>query len=388
MDAHLTWGLLSRTRMRIVKSPVLVKNFNRERELLAIYHTCTMTTTSTIPVGGILASAFSEILGAPVVTYDEYQQRKEESPRAQFQSLDIYQIFRLSYDWGTAEEERDLRAEGGKVSGLSHEVENLSLDEMSVCVKTLNGYTHIVRVGERDSVRHLKENIKERLGMPCEEQRLSFSGNVMDDDYKSISDYGVGPDSSVHMMVQSRSGMCPTTFIDNRSFDPAFDYDFTDKDDGGKSFYRGGERYYRPCGWMRRAIKVRGRFVNDEDGRDDKWLGEPGYREISSEGEWPVPYHGTPKENSDSITTSGYLLSKSQRFKYGRGIYSAPSITTAAGYAKSFTFKGCDYQLVFQNRVCPRDLEKVSAQKTRCGEYWVTKNQDNIRPYGICTRKA
>ena len=100
--------------------------------------------------------------------------------------------------------------------------------------------------------------------------------------------------------------------------------------------------YYLPCGWMRRAIKVRGRFVNDEDERDNKWLGEPGYRKVSGEGEWPVSYHGTPKENSDSITTSGYLLSKSWRFKYGRGIYSAPSITTAAGYAKSFPFKGCD----------------------------------------------
>ena len=57
--------------------------------------------------------------------------------------------------------------------------------------------------------------------MPCEEQRLSFGGNVMDDDCKSISDYGVGPDSSV---VQSRSGKCPITFIDSRCFDPAFDY--------------------------------------------------------------------------------------------------------------------------------------------------------------------
>ena len=128
-SAHLTWGSF----YHVCACAQSSRQCSRE------YLTCTMTTTSTIPVGEILASAFSEILGSPVVTYDEYQQRKEESPRAQFQSISTRSFVSSMIGVYTAEEERELKAGGGKVSGLSHEVENLSLDEMSVCVKTLNG---------------------------------------------------------------------------------------------------------------------------------------------------------------------------------------------------------------------------------------------------------
>ena len=56
----------------------------------------------------------------------------------------------------------------------------------------------------------------------------------------------------------------------------------TNVDDGNTEFYRGGKWYYRACGWNRFASKVRGKY------EDDKWLGEPGYRRDSSEGEWPL----------------------------------------------------------------------------------------------------
>ena len=69
-------------------------------------------TTASIPVSGLLASAFSTILGTPVATYEEYE---KESPNAQFQPLDIDQIFRLSYDWATTEEEEEEK-EGDEVA--------------------------------------------------------------------------------------------------------------------------------------------------------------------------------------------------------------------------------------------------------------------------------
>ena len=351
-----------------------------------------MAASASDPVSGVLASAFSEILGAPVVTFDEYQRRKAESPGAQFQTLDIDQIFRLSYDWGTAEEEgeeeegRELQSmvgEGGRVGGLSRQVESLSLGEIDVRVKTVNGYSHVIRVGERASVRQLKEGIREKLDMPCEEQRLTHGGRLLDDDHTSISDYGVGRDSTLHMMALTRSGMCPISFINTKEFDPTFDFDFTNVDDGDTKFYRGGRRYYRPCGWKRQAIKVKGRYKNDE------WLGAPGHREESTKGEWPVSYHGTRKECSDSITSGGYLLSKCKRKRFGIGIYSTPSIEVAANkelYAHPFKadVDGKEYQLVFQNRVCPEGLKVIPASRTKVGgDYWIHKNVTLIRPYGI-----
>ena len=85
-------------------------------------------------VGEILTSAFSEILGAPVVSTTSISNEKKSRPVHSFSRSISTRSF-VSSMIGVPQK----RAGGGKVSGLSHEVENLSLDEMSVCVKTLNG---------------------------------------------------------------------------------------------------------------------------------------------------------------------------------------------------------------------------------------------------------
>lgn len=85
-----------------------------------------------------------------------------------------------------------------------------------------------------------------------------------------------------------------------------------------------------------------------------------------------------------SIAQEGYNLSKGKRFRYGRGIYSTPSIEVAAMYAHNFVHDGEKYQLVFQNRVSSTDLKVI---ETRAGEYWVQPHEDFIRPYGICLRR-
>ena len=152
--------------------------------------------------------------------------------------------------------------------------------------------------------------------------------------------------------------------------------------DDGTKYYRGGHEYHRPYGWQRHAIKVLGRF------EDDTWLGERGQRNGSSDGEWPVSYHGTGHSVSGSIAQDGYNLSKGKRFKYGRGIYSTPSIEVAAKYAEEFTHKRKRYKLVFQNRVSPVGLRILDEKVTGVGEYWVQPKQKLIRPYGICIQRV
>ena len=285
--------------------------------------------------------------------------------------------------------------QGGRAKGLSSALQSLSLSDIAVRVKTLNGYAHVICVGEHDSVGRLKEKIREKVEIPCEEQRITFEGRELDDDHTCISDYGVQQDSTLMLTLLSRSAAgtltIPVNFLEDKNLlDPQFDFDFTNKEDGETEFYRGGRRYYRPCGWQRFALKVKGRYVTMEDGDNDKWLGAPGHRLGSTKGEWPVSYHGTPKKNVDSITCKGFLLSKGKRFRFGPGIYSTPSIELAADkrlYAKPYRYSGVEYQLVFQNRVCPRGMKVISKERTGEGaEYWIQKNENLIRPYGICVR--
>ena len=87
-------------------------------------------------------------------------------------------------------------------------------------------------------------------------------------------------------------------------------------------------------------------------------------RSRSSDGEWPVSYHGTGESATGSIAQDGYKLSKVKRFHNGKNIYSTPSIAVAAKYARVFEHKGTKYKIVFQNRVCPSDLQIIDEKKT------------------------
>lgn len=51
--------------------------------------------------------------------------------------------------------------------------------------------------------------------------------------------------------------ICTEHFVNEEDFfDPGYDYDFTQKDDGTEQFKRGSAPYARPCGWNRIALKV------------------------------------------------------------------------------------------------------------------------------------
>ena len=186
----------------------------------------------------------------------------------------------------------------------------------------------------------------------------------------------------MHMTTRAAAGEYKPAkfFIDSSLLDPYYDYDFTDIKDGDEKFERGRKRYYRPCGWQRYALKVKG---NPKYG-DDKWLGQEGHRLESTDGEWPVSYHGTQKECSDSITRQGFLLSFGRRHLHGRGIYSTPSIDVAMKYSSPFDHEGKKYRVVFQNRICPDGMKVIPAKDTLAGgEYWIQENENLIRPYGI-----
>lgn len=170
----------------------------------------------------------------------------------------------------------------------------------------------------------------------------------------------------------------PLYYIPDSAYDPKHDYDFTNYKRDDTRCVRGDYPYSRPAGWNRKAINVIKKY------EDDVWLGQAGWRDTSSPGEWPVSYHGTKIYNVPSIVKGGYDTSKCVRQAYGPGIYSTPEIKVAESYATQFTYKGEDFKCILQNRV---NLKKTKEHNTGRGIYFVTPDVNDIRPYGVCLKK-
>ncbi|CAF3338010.1 unnamed protein product, partial [Rotaria sp. Silwood2] len=151
--------------------------------------------------------------------------------------------------------------------------------------------------------------------------------------------------------------------LDHSLLAPQFDFDFTDIDDAGEKFTRSNYQYEQPCGSKRIALNVAGEY-----GLDDRWLDMAG----NDEEEWPVSYHGTGQHNAMSIAEEGYKISKSQNFKFGRGIYSTSEIEVTKLYAKAFEPEGQKYCVIFKSRVNPRYLTVISKEENEIGTYWVS----------------
>ena len=110
-----------------------------------------------------------------------------------------------------------------------------------------------------------------------------------------------------------------------------------------------------------------------------------------------MTYHGTRDTFAKDIAARGYDLKKGKRFKYGRGIYSTPDPAIAEDYATTFEFEGQKYKVLLQNRVNMEDTDVVvgkyscpcgDANSTKTGEYFVTADEKNVRPYGILFKKV
>ena len=160
--------------------------------------------------------------------------------------------------------------------------------------------------------------------------------------------------------------------------DPKYDYDFTNINDYGKVFMRGGLEYKRPCGWKRYALKVDDKYENNN------WIGKTG--RSNNDSEWAVSYHGTKIYLAKPICLNGSKPGINN--KYGIGVNCTPNISTAEKYAEIFTSPttGRNYKIVFQNRVKPSAIIKCQ-EKDGPGEYWYVPDGKDIRPYSICIKE-
>ena len=311
------------------------------------------TTSSANDNEQVLAAALSTILGKEILP-------ESSAPQQNISKVSLFDQHLTSFVYGKV--------------GIDDTANNATF--MTIQITILATKTTFPCTIERDaSVDKLKLIIYEKEDIMCNKQNLIYCGQEIDEGHL-LKEYGIDDSSEITVVRLRAINASDVLVLDGNSWDRPYDYDFTNIDDQEKRYSRGGVEYRRPCGWKRFAIKVAGKYENEV------WLGSN-----DSPNEWPVSYHGTGHDAAKTIAQTGYDLTKHTRHAHGRGIYSTPDIEVAKRYAKSFTLSGQQYLVILQNRVNLKNVTKLSRDETGVGEYWISPDATDIRPYGLCIRK-